>query len=217
MEQSVFQVAGDPGSRSGAGREVAGRAQVDCVHVAATGIGDLRLDVAVVETAPVVDVGAAGHHVHAFRLSVSRHPGPDVMPVTRLPGDVDPVDAVSAGDDRQRSGVGTDVTTARAAVRLDGQVVVLGRLIVDCGDHASGACAEPVLSVGVGVPAGSQRADVRRRLVGHTSHLVQASAVSGVKRPHRAVCCYARRTGACVDVAWQLRCRGTAADTDNPS
>jgi hypothetical protein len=63
-------------------------------------IGDIGLDVAVVEAAATVHVRATGHHVHAFRLAVDGHAGADAVPVARARCDVDAVDLVTARGDR---------------------------------------------------------------------------------------------------------------------
>src|SRR5260370_8361596 len=91
----------NPGTRSRARGEKALRAEVDRVHVAVTVITTIRLGVPVVETALVVHVTAAGHHVLALRRAAVCHALGGVVPVADTSRAVDPLDVMPADGHRQ--------------------------------------------------------------------------------------------------------------------
>ncbi len=92
-EQSPFEVGLHPRAGSGASAEPAAGAKVDGIHRASRVGFAVGLAVAVVETAAVVDVRAAGHHVNALRRAAFRNArrGP-VVPVAVAEIDVERVD-----------------------------------------------------------------------------------------------------------------------------
>jgi hypothetical protein len=141
-EQAVLQIRLDPRAAAGAGWEVALSPQVDRVHVPVSGVGGTGLGVTEVEAAAAVDVGTAGHHVHALGLAVDGDIVGGVVAVTDLPGDVDAVHLVAGQGDGRRCRVGRVVRARRAARPLDGQVVPVVGLVIDLGDDAAGVCAE---------------------------------------------------------------------------
>jgi hypothetical protein len=99
------------------------------------GVRAAGLGVAIVETAPRIEMGSRGNHVHAFWLALDRDARCPVVAVTHSGRNRDAVDLVTACCDRQRIHRGAEVGTIRArsfevSAGGHGEVVVLGRLIV---------------------------------------------------------------------------------------
>ncbi len=124
------------------------------------------------------------------------------------------VDLVAHDRDRRHVGDGDVVEPAhgrpaeRAARRL-GQVVVLGRLVVDGGDPAVRVGAERVLCGRVGVAAriragGLDDADVQGPAVRLAEDLVERAVVGSVQRARGAVRGHAGVAGGGVDVTRAL-------------
>ena len=132
--------------------------------------------------------------------------------------DEDAVDLVAHDRNRRHVGEREVVEPAHgraaesAAGRL-GQVVVLGRLVVDRGDPAVRVGAERVLRGRVGVSArirnrrrdGLDDANVQRLAVRLAQNLVERAVVGGVQRARGAVGGHAGVAGGGVDVTWALR------------
>ncbi len=113
--EAPLQVGLDPRAAAGAAAEPALGAEVDGVHRAG-GVGRAGcLAVAVVEAAAVVDVGAAGHHVHAFGCAAGRHAGQVAVPPVAV-----------AGVDVERVGLVAPTVS-------DSEVAIAGRLWVEPG------------------------------------------------------------------------------------
>src|ERR1700683_1347641 len=109
------------------------------------GVRAAGLGVAIVETAPRIEMGSRGNHVHSFWFSLDRNARCPVVAVTHSGRNRDAVDLVTACCDRQRIRRGAEVGTIGArsfemSAGGDGEVVVPGRLIVNFGDDAGGFC-----------------------------------------------------------------------------
>src|ERR1700733_1014889 len=116
---------------------------VDRIHVAGAGVCAARLGIAIVETAPRIEMGSRRNHVHSFWLSLDRNARCAVVAVAHSRRNRDAKDLVTACCDRQRVRRGAEVGTVGAGSFVmsaggDGEVVVPGRLIVDSGDDAGG-------------------------------------------------------------------------------
>src|SRR6185503_5740767 len=123
----------------------------DRFHGAVAVVAAVGLGVAVVEAAAAVVVGAVEDRVLALGVVPGRGAGGGVVPVPGARRDVDPVGLLPVERGRRGDGVGQVVRPAgRAAGRRLGEVVVVGRLVVDDRDDAAGAGAERVLRRGVG-------------------------------------------------------------------
>src|SRR5262249_15595772 len=152
----------------------------------------------------VVDVGAFGDHVHALGLAAGGDAVGGVVAVAVAGGDVHAVDLVPAGRHRQRGGVGALVGgRVGGAPGGDGAVGVVGGVVGDAHDGAVRAGAEGVVRGRVGVAAGAEHADVRRRPVGPAFDLVQRAVVGAEQGTGGAVGGNAGRAAAGVDVTGQ--------------
>jgi hypothetical protein len=101
------------------------------------------IGVSVIEAAPAVEVGAAGHHVLTLRLVPDRDPSGLVVPITYARGDEHAVDRV-AGGRQHESGrvclvVGGRLGTAPGCFC---KVVAFRGLVIDDRDSAGRAGAE---------------------------------------------------------------------------
>src|ERR1700730_14149708 len=109
-------------------------------------------------------MGTGRDHVHSFRLSLDRNAGCPVVAIAHSRRNRDTIDLVTACRDRQRVRRGAEVGTVGArsfkmSAGGDGEVVVLGRLLVNFGDDAGGVSAEGILPRSVRVAVRKQ-ADV---------------------------------------------------------
>ena len=201
-----------------------GVAEVGGFHGAVVVVAAVDLGVAVVEAAAGVEVLAVDDPVLPLRLVVDRGALRVVLAEAHARRDEDAIDLVAHDRNRRHVGDRQVVEAAHgraaesAAGRL-GQIVVLGRLVVDRGDPAVGVGAERVLRSRVGVSArirnrrrdGLDNADVQGLAVGLAQHLVERAVVGGVERARGAVGGDAGGAGGGIDVAWALCGLGGAA------
>ncbi len=181
--------------------------------MAVAGVVGAGLRVAVVEAAAVVDVRAAGHHVHAFGVGAERDAVGGVVAVAVAAGDVQAVHRVAVQHHGQRVGLGAVVERRRAAAALDGEVVVARGLVVQDRDQAGGAGAERVLLRGVGEAALADRLDVGDGIVRLPLHLVEPAGVAAEQGARGAVGRHAGRAAVGVEVAGTgLRVRGACRE-----
>ena len=134
-KESVFQIGLYPGTRAGTRPEPALGAEVDRVHVAATVGSVIGLGVAVVEAALIVDMSAAGHHVHPLRSTILCHSRGGVVPIAHASCHVESIDLMTPDREWERGSVGTVILPTMLARSFDGEVVVPRRLVVDHRDN----------------------------------------------------------------------------------
>jgi hypothetical protein len=117
------------------------------LHTAVAVVEAVRLGVAVVETAAVVEVLAVEDGVHALGLVAGRDAVGGVVAVAATRRDEDAVRRAAAEGDRCRDRVRQTVESAgrralESAGRRLGEVVTPSRLVVDDGDQAARVGAE---------------------------------------------------------------------------
>jgi hypothetical protein len=189
----------------------AGGAEVAGFHRAVAIVAAVDLGIAVVEAATAVVVLTIDDPVHTLGLVVDRDAVGVVVAETHAGLDENAVRLVSADGDRRhvRDREVVEAAHGRAAESAPGrlgQVIVLGRLVVERRDQAGRAGAEPVLRGRVGIPAPFQDTDVPDRVVREPPDLVERAMIGGVQRAGGAVGGDAGSSAGGVDVTRARRC-----------